>query len=210
MNLAEYIPVTHDDDDYWTHDMPLFVAHLPYYRNDPRMVQGRIHTAKEQYFGAASEIVPLKTRTGTCIYVNMHPYVLEPELFMTVGMYPKPKHYADQDDAIGEVLSTHVKGMRQHQVGNSQAWYYPSDKVIVIWECFLDSQVRNIKSLTEDVYMPKLWQAFEHWLSQQFPEATSMVTPFNDPIAESIEEYQAFLRSLGYTPIAQAAFGKKI
>ena len=129
---------------------------------------------------------------------------------MTIGMYPKPKQYADQDEAIGEVLSTHVKGMRQHQIGNAQAWYYPQDKTIVLWECFLDSQVRNIRSLTEDMHMPKLWKAFEQWLYQQFPEATRIATPFNDPIANSIEEYQTFLRTLGYTPIAQAAFGKAI
>lgn len=41
---------------------------------------------------------------------------------MTVGMYPKPKHYPDQDEAIGEVLPTQLKGMRQHQIGNAQAW----------------------------------------------------------------------------------------
>ena len=56
--------------------------------------------------------------------------------------------------------------------------------------------------------MPKLWSSFEKWLMKQFPEATRMVTPFNDPIAKTIEEYQAFLRSLGYEPVAKAAFGK--
>ncbi len=210
MNRTAYIPVTHEDDDYWTHDIPLFVGKFPYYRNDPRMVQGKIHTAEESYFGAASEIVPLKNRKGTCIYVNMHPYVLEPEMFVTFGMYSKPKQYADQDEAIGEVLSTKAKGMRQHQIGNAQAWYYPQDKVIVIWECFLDAHTRYVKSLAEDMHMPKLWRSFEQWLIKQFPEATRIATPFNDPIANSIEEYQTFLRTLGYTPIAQAAFGKAI
>ena len=208
MTQAVYTPVTHDD--YWTHDTPLFVGTFPYYRNNPRMVQGKIHTAEESYFGAASEIIPLKNKKGTCIYVNMHPYVLEPEVYMNIGLYQKPKQYADQDEAIGEVLSTQVKGMRQHQIGNAQAWYYPADKTIVLWECFFDSQVRNITSLTEDMHMPKLWKAFGQWLSKQFPEANRIATPFNDPIAKTIEEYQAFLRSLGYTPIAQAAFGKEI
>jgi len=209
MNLATYTPIAHDDD-YWTHDIPLFIGKFPYYRNDPRMVQGRIHTAKESYFGAASEIIPLKNKKGSCIYIMMHPYILEPEVYVNIGLYKKPKQYADQDETIGEVLSTQVKGMRQHRVGNAQAWYYPQDKVIVLWECFLDSQVRNIKSLTDDMYMPKLWSSFEQWLYKQFPEATHIATPFNDPIAKSIEEYQTFLRTLGYTPIAQAAFGKKI
>jgi hypothetical protein len=37
-----------------------------------------------------------------------------------------------------------------------------------------------------------------------------LATPFNDRIAESIEEYQSFLKSLGYAPFAEAAFGKKL
>lgn len=210
MDLAEYIPVTHDDDDYWTHDLPLFPVAIPYYHNKPRMVQGRIHLSEERYSWGYKEIIPLSEKAGKRQYVNMHPYILEPEMFMTVGMYPKSKYYADQDEAIGEVLSTNVKGMRQNQVGNAQAWYYPQDRFIVLWECFFDSQIRNRKSLTEDIYMPKLWKTFELWLIKQFPEATRIVTPFNDPIANSIEEYQMFLRSVGFTPIAEAAFGKEI
>ena len=70
MNLATYTPIAHDDD-YWTLDIPLFVGRFPYYRNDPRMVQGKIHTVEESYFGAASEIVPLKHKKGSCIYVNI-------------------------------------------------------------------------------------------------------------------------------------------
>ena len=54
--------------------------------------------------------------------------------------------------------------------------------------------------------MQNLWKAFEQWLGEQFPEATRIVTPFHDPIAE----YQTFLSSLGYAPVAKAAFGKKI
>jgi len=211
MNRTVYIPVNHEDDDYWTYDIPLFVGTFRSYRNKPRMVQGRIHVSEERYSWGYKEIIPLSEKKGVRPYVNMHPYVLEPEMFITIGLYPKPKQYADQDEAIGETISTpQVKGVRQHQIGNSQAWYYPADQTIVIWECFLDSQVRNRQSLSEDMHMPKLWKAFEQWLSQQFPEAIRIVTPFNDPIAKSIEEYQSFLRALGYEPIAQAAFGKKI
>ena len=55
-----------------------------------------------------------------------------------------------------------------------------------------------------------LWQSFEHYLLKQFPQATTLATPFNDPIADSIDEYQAFLKALGYSPIAETAFGKRI
>jgi hypothetical protein len=37
-----------------------------------------------------------------------------------------------------------------------------------------------------------------------------LAMPFHDSIAESIEEYESFLKSLGYSPIADADFGKKI
>ena len=60
------------------------------------------------------------------------------------------------------------------------------------------------------INLQQLWQTFERYLEQKFPDASTLATPFNDPIAESIEEYQAFLKTLGYSPIAQAAFGKKV
>ena len=41
------------------------------------------------------------------------------------------------------------KGLRQNQVGNVQGWFYPADGVMVLWECFFESQVRNIKLPTD-------------------------------------------------------------
>jgi len=65
-------------------------------------------------------------------------------------------------------------------------------------------------SLPEDANMQKLWQSFEHYLLTKFPKASTLATPFNDPIAESIDEYQAFLKTLGYSPLVQGAFGKTL
>src|SRR6266567_685500 len=111
MNFATYIPIAHEDD-YWTQDIPLFVGKFPYYRNQPRMVQGRIHLSEERYRAGYNEIIPLSEKTGVRQYVSMHPYVLEPEVFITIGLYPKPKQYADQGEAIGETLSTpKVRGL---------------------------------------------------------------------------------------------------
>jgi hypothetical protein len=79
----------------------------------------------------------------------------------------------------------------------------------VLWECFFDDRFRK-DALTTDKNMQSLWKSFEHWLIKKFPKASTLATPFNDPIAESIEEYQLFLKSLGYSPLAQAVFGKKL
>jgi hypothetical protein len=82
-------------------------------------------------------------------------------------------------------------------------------QTIVLWECFFDDRFRN-HPLPEDANMHQLWRAFEHYLVQKFPKAETSATPFNDPIAESIVEYQSFLKSLGYSPLAEAAYGKKV
>jgi len=197
------------EDDFWTERLPFFTAQFPTYYRKPQQVHGRFHTNDERYFDGSREIIPLTERRGQRTYVMMHPYVLEPKLTFTVGLYTKPKQYADQESPIGEVISSNNEGLREVQVGNAQAWYYHEDKTIVLWECFFDSRFHKHPFPT-DTNMPNLWQSFEHWLIKKFPKATTLATPFNDPIAESIDEYQAFLKTLGYSPLAKAAYGKKV
>jgi hypothetical protein len=139
----------------------------------------------------------------------MHPYVLEPNLTVTVGLYSKPKTYHDQESPIGDVIHSHHEGFREVQVGHAQAWYYHADNTLVLWECFFEDRFRK-HPLPEDANMQYLWKGFEHWLIQQFPAATTLATPHHDPIAESIKEYQNFLNTLGYSRLAKAAFGKQI
>jgi hypothetical protein len=199
-------------DDFWTHDIPLFKGTFAYYRNQPRPVRGNIHTSEETYRLNAFEqdIRPIETLKGSRTYVMLHPYVFEPILTFRVGPYKKPKQYADQEEVIGQTLGgVKQEGVREVRIGSAQAWYYHQDKVIEIWECFLDSGFRT-HPFVDDVHMHKLWQGVETWLVEQFPQATSIVTPFYDPIAHSIEEYQTFLCSLGYEPVAKSAFGKGI
>jgi hypothetical protein len=189
---------------------PFFTAHFPTYYTKPQKVWGRFHTSEEQYHASLDEeIIPIKEKKGKRTYVMMQPYVREPNLTLTIGLYDKPKQYADQESPIGEVLGSRHEGFKEVQVGNAQAWYYHTDKTIVLWECFFDDRFRK-DPLTTDKNMQKLWRSFEHWLIKQFPQASTLATPFNDPIAQSIEEYQLFLKSLGYSPLAQAAFGKKL
>jgi hypothetical protein len=197
-------------DDFWTEHQPFFTTQFDSYYTKPQKVWGRFHTSEERYFATASEIIPLEHKKGKKTYIMMQPYVLEPKLTLTVGLYNKPKKYVDQEDVIGKTIgSPQHNGFREVQLGNAQAWYYHEDETIVLWECFFEDRFLK-DTLTTDKNMQSLWKSFEHWLIRQFPKATTLATPFNDPIAESIEEYQTFLKKLGYSPIAQAAFGKKI
>jgi hypothetical protein len=198
------------EDEFWTEHMQLMTVQFPSYYTKRQKVWGRFHTSEERYFAVQHEIIPLSEKRGKRTYVMMQPYVLEPNQTITVGLYPKPKHYADQDEAIGQTIGQpKTDGYREVQLGNAQAWYYHQDKTIVLWECFFDSRFRR-HALPEDENMQKLWQGFEHWLIRQFPQAKTLATPFNDPIAESIDEYQAFLKQLGYAPFVQGAFGKSV
>jgi hypothetical protein len=57
------------------------------------------------------------------MYIMMHPYVLAPNLTFTVGLYPKPKQYHDQESTIGEVIASNHEGFREVRLGDAQAWY---------------------------------------------------------------------------------------
>src|SRR5205823_998319 len=125
--------------------------------------------------------------------VMLHPYMLEPILTFSIGLYNRPKQYADQDPAIGETVGgPKQEGVRDIQIGSAQAWYYHKDRILEIWECFLCEDFRT-HPFVDDPHMQKLWQGFEAWLIQQLPQATQIITPCNDPIAKTIGEYQAFL-----------------
>jgi hypothetical protein len=135
------------------------------------------------------------------------PYVLVPNIIVTVGLYPKPKHYADMDPAVGEVLSSRKEQEREEQIGSGQAWYYPADRVLVLWECLLYGFVRD-EPQRLDRNMRVLWTSIEHWLLRQLPDAVQIVTPWSDP-AFKTTAYQAFLRELGYRKIkGHPAYGK--
>ena len=98
------------EDDFWTERLPFFTAQFPTYYREPTQVHGRIHTSDERYFDGSREIIPLTERRGQRTYVMMHPYVLEPKLTFTVGLYTKPKQYADQESPIGEVIGSNNAG----------------------------------------------------------------------------------------------------
>lgn len=199
-------------DDFWTHDISLFDGVFAYYHKKPRPVRGKLHASEETYRLGTFEqdIRPVATLKGKRTYVMLQPYVFEPILTFTVGLYQKPKQYADEGEAIGKTLGEPKQaGVREVQIGNAQAWYYHEDQTIEVWECFLDSGFR-VHPLVEDVHMRRLWQGFEAWLVQQFPKATRFITPFHDPIARSVAEYQTFLRTLGYESVSLSAFGKPI
>jgi hypothetical protein len=192
--------------DSYTLDTSLFDGQFRYFGSEAVQVRGKVHQSEERYSlqKAETDIEPIKTLRGTRTYIHMKPFVLVPDISLTVGLYPT----STEQGAIGEVLEAHERKHREVEVGQAQAWYYPQDRLIMLWECFLNNFVRE-KPLLEDPNMRYLWENVARFLQERFPEATMITTPFHDPLFDN-EEYHQFLSALGYEPVAKAAWGKSI
>jgi hypothetical protein len=80
------------EDDFWTERRALFTAQFPTYSTTPQKVWERLHTSEEQYESSRHEIIPISEKKGKRTYVMMHPYVREPKLTFTVGLYTQNRH----------------------------------------------------------------------------------------------------------------------
>ncbi len=190
----------HQDDPYWQHDLLLGEAFL---EGEPHTIRARLHVAEEHYATSTSrEIIPLAQPRGTRSYVLLRPYLLVPDITITVGLFPQPT----AQGAIDQVLASEWEGVRHVDIGNAQAWYYPQDRLIVLWECFLHDHYRAADP-TKDALTRMLWTSFERTLAERFPQAERIVTPHHEPVYDDLL-YRQFLQSLGYSRISKAVFGK--
>lgn len=211
-----------EEQSYYTLDTSLFTGTFAYFRNEPELVRGKAHTSEEAYSlsKADQKSEPIVATRGKRVYFHLKPYILVPNIRLTVGLYAQPKRYADQEPTIGEVIASSEEPKKKEiEIGQAQAWYYPADKTIVLWECYLYEFVRkksladeNTIPLIDDPNMKDLRYGLEQFLKTQCIGAKRIATPFNDPIADTIEEYQEFLHTLGYKPdpTAKAAWSKEM
>jgi hypothetical protein len=202
------------EQPYYSLDTSLFHTPIKYFDRGllPVPVRGKIHTSEERYTRskAEREIVPIETLSGIHTYIHMKPYVQVPQQTLTIGLFNKPKQYADMEPAIGTVISSQETGHNEIEIGNAQGYYYHPDKILVIWECYLFSHFyEQRRPDTEDPNQAKLWVSFEKFLLHQFPDAKKITTPWHDPMFEDTA-YEAFLQCMGYEKIAQAAYGKTL
>src|SRR3954453_5095054 len=109
------------EDDFWTHDPQIGEG---VFYNQPHAIRLKLHQAAERFNHAGDpEIIPLKHRRGQRLYFLSKPYLLVPDLRLTIHRSPYPTP-GDQG-AIGEVSSSDWEGLKPEEVGSSQAWYYP-------------------------------------------------------------------------------------
>ena len=192
----------HQSDPYWTGDHLLGELPLP---DGPSLVRLRLHQSEEAYDRRnLADLVPLRHPTGRRDYIHAQPYVLAPEFTLTVGLFPTPR----ASGAIGEVVDSSWEGMRHVAIGQAQAWSYPRDRVLVLWECYLFDRWRRADPLP-DPALAALWDRFEAHLLTHFPDTEHIVTPSWEDIYER-PAWQAFLGMRGYAPGTSGVFFKTI
>lgn len=182
---------------YWHEDVA--IGEGRFYR-DIYTIRARLHTETER-FSRRDEIIPLSEPTGRRVYVHAKPYILLPDITLTVALSERP----ELSGAIGEVLGSEWTGMRQEEIGQAQAWCYPTDRLLVLWECFLEERHRRDDAAADSTHAA-LWTSFEHLLLTRFPDTERLVTTWEDLYDRS--DWHAFLSAQGYEQAAPAAFLK--
>jgi hypothetical protein len=190
-----------EPDPYWQEDVA--IGEGRFFRGDTATIRMRLHTTTER-FSRRQEIIPLAHPSGDRTYMHGKPYLLVPDITLTVAFSPEPA----PTGAIGTVTGSQWTGMRDEEIGQAQAWYYPADQLLVLWECFPEPRYRQSDDPREDPILAALWTGLETWLTGRFPNTRRLVTTWEDLYDRS--QWQRFLAERGYDQIAPAAFAKDL
>jgi hypothetical protein len=191
---------TTDTDPYWTHNVLLGEGEVEKHTS---LIRLHLHRSEEQAYHEES-LFPIRVKRGdTKIYFHAKPYILIHRITLTVGL-TRPK--ADSDE-IGRVIGSDVTKLQELEMGNAQAWYYPTEHALVLWECFLFQPFAK-KDLLKDVLFAKVWQGFETVLLKELPDTNRIYTTY-EPIYER-PVFSKFLTSMQYQKVDKVAFRKEV
>jgi hypothetical protein len=104
------------NDPYYTLDTTLFDGQFRYFGSELVQVRGKVHQSEERYSlqKAETDIEPIQTLRGSRTYIHMKPFVLVPDITLTIGVYPQPV----PTGALGEVLEAHEPKHREERLGS--------------------------------------------------------------------------------------------
>lgn len=175
---------------------------------EPPSVLFRVHQAEEQYDDLLAREFGLKLGAprGQRQYLHAQAVVFAPRIIMEVALAPAEFNQIENAGLphpsvpLGITLGSRIEGQRQLVIGNAQAWFYPAEELLVLWEAELfHSFAPGEKEGAVSAACATLWQAFETLLAARFPGARRMLTPGWEPGYETAE-WQAFLQRMGYSP----------
>ncbi len=187
-------------DSYWTHNFILGEGEL---QGQKSLIRLHLHRSEETA-AHGETLFPIATKHGDKrTYFHAKLYILIPRMTFTIGL-TKPK--ADSDE-IGRVIGSDVTKLQEREIGNAQAWYYPAEKALVLWECYLYEPYAG-KDPRKDPLLATVWQGFEKLLLKELPDTTRIYTEYEPEYERQV--YKAFLAKHGYRPIEKGAFVKEV
>jgi len=133
----------------------------------------------------------LTQKAGEQVYFHAKPYYNEPEFQVVVALYHQP-----QGSAIGQVRAVRQVNTKHVHIGQAQAWFYPADRLLVLWECYLFDWCRT-GAPAQDVRHVAVYQAFERWLITRC-QPSLIVSPAWEPVYHK-QLWQEFQAQQGYT-----------
>ena len=169
------------------------------------LIRLKISKSEETYRNHKELLVPLSNHAGQRIYVGAKPYILVPQITLTFASTPPQ---ADSD-IIGRVTSSDVTQLQELYIGDAQAWYYPAEKALVLWECFLHPRYRQQDPLTDSL-AATVWHGFEQELLKLAPlrDAERIYTTYEDIYKRPV--WEQFLKAQGYRKVGTVAFVKEV
>lgn len=189
---------TRELDDYWQHDLAIGEAR---FWRDEYTVRLKVHESTETHSGRL-DLLPQRTYRGDKLYFHAKPYILLPDISLSVGLYEKP-----QGPNIGEVRDVRWEGMRHQEVGQAQAWYLGGDlQTLELWEAYIEEPHRQ-KDPTQDPALAMVWQGFEGFLLDRLQGVERIITPAWEPVYPV--KWPEFLEQMGYRRLSNQAFEKQ-
>ena len=190
-------------DSLWPHRTIIGEADVPTIHTDRCLIRLKFDRSDEEYKNHDDLLVPLANRSGRRIYIGAKPYILIPNIILTFVSTPPQ---ADSN-AIGRVIDSDVTQLQELEIGNAQAWYYPTEKSLVLWDCYLHQPYRQQDVLTDSL-VATVWQGFEKLLLTQLPDTERIYTTYEDVYERPV--WDEFLKTQGYRKIGSVAFMKEV
>lgn len=187
-------------DSYWQIDLAVGEGQI---HGEQYAIRLRVHTSTEPYRGGEG-LVKLVHTHGERTYFHARPYILVPEITLTIGVYDRPTG----QNQIGEVIASEWEGMKQQEIGSAQAWYYPKDRLLIFWECYLHESFRTANPC-EDENLAAVYGGFEKLLLERLEGVERIAVPSWEPIYPE-NDWQEFLRQQGYRRFNKQAFLKEV
>jgi hypothetical protein len=185
---------------YWTHNLILGEGNV---ERQKSLIQLHIHRLEEMYEHTIDELFPFTTRRGNRSYFHAKPYILIPNMTLTIGL-TKPKAESRE---IGRVIGSDVTKLQEREIGNAQAWYYPAEKALVLWKCYLFQPYRK-EDPRKDALLATIWQGFEKTLLKELLHTTKIYTLYETYYDRPV--FRTFLAQHGYRPIENATSVKEV